>query len=498
MNRKISSIILVLALLLTLTPSTQAEVLQEIVVREGDTLWSVANYYLKDPQRWPEIVRYNKLPSSDLNVILPGMRLRVPILLLKEHLRSAHLVYLLNDVRYRRKTSAEWQKAQLEMELYNEDGLRTLDASRAKVKFPSGETLQMDENSLIILKPEQKREEIDLLSGGVRASRTRVLASSTIIDPKIEPKGPAPDFRTKVKEDKTTLVEVFEGIVDVTAQGKTVTLTKGFGTSVKFREAPSLPQVLPPQPSTDIAIPASGAAAQAPAAGEPPRIASGSSFTITLPDPVTRSAATSGSGQPRVMGQMIAQYHLQVATTSAFAPLVLEETKPFIANAAIDLKDRQFPDGHYYYRIAYIDKLGFEGQFSAASPFTVDTTPPLLELTSLKDGDQTDGEFIHVEGKSEPGANLTVNNRPVTPDDTGKFVTALYAAKGLNRIVVTAADRAGNAVRRELVVEKVAVLTKKSSNPVAKTTAKTSKLASIALGTLTAGVIVGVLVLIVR
>jgi hypothetical protein len=125
-----------------------------------------------------------------------------------------------------------------------DDGLRTLQQSSAKVKFPSGETLNMDENSLIILKPEKKREEIDLLAGGVRASKTKVLTSSTIVDPKIEPKSEAPDFRTKLKEDKTTLVEVYEGIVDVTAQGKTVTLTKGFGTAVKFKEAPSLPQAL--------------------------------------------------------------------------------------------------------------------------------------------------------------------------------------------------------------------------------------------------------------
>ena len=63
-----------------------AEVLQEITGKDGDTLWSVSNHYLKNPQSWPEILKYNNLPSSDPNIILPGMKLRVPILLIKENL----------------------------------------------------------------------------------------------------------------------------------------------------------------------------------------------------------------------------------------------------------------------------------------------------------------------------------------------------------------------------------------------------------------------------
>ena len=98
-----------------------AEVLQTIVVKPGDTLWGIANFYLKDPTRWPEILRYNKLPTSDPTVALPGMELRLPVLLLKESLRAATLIYLLNEVRTRRKDSSDWRLAQLEMKLYYKD-----------------------------------------------------------------------------------------------------------------------------------------------------------------------------------------------------------------------------------------------------------------------------------------------------------------------------------------------------------------------------------------
>ena len=87
-----------------------------------------------------------------------------------------------------------------------------------------------------------------MLSGGVRASKAKVLTHSSTISPKISPKSSAPDYKTKIKKDKTTLVEVYEGVVDVTAEGKTVTLKKGFGTEVKFKHPPSLPRALPPSP----------------------------------------------------------------------------------------------------------------------------------------------------------------------------------------------------------------------------------------------------------
>jgi len=92
-----------------LAASTQESELQAIVVRPGDTLWAIANKYLKDPARWDEILKHNKLPSSDPTVALPGMTLRVPVTLIKEDLRAAHLIYRMNKVLFRRKETADLQ-----------------------------------------------------------------------------------------------------------------------------------------------------------------------------------------------------------------------------------------------------------------------------------------------------------------------------------------------------------------------------------------------------
>ena len=92
---------------------------QQITVKYGDTLWSVANTYLKDPTKWPEILKHNRMNSTDPNVILPGMTLQVPVVLIKESLRNAELISMLNDVRYRRNNETLFKKADLNMKLFH-------------------------------------------------------------------------------------------------------------------------------------------------------------------------------------------------------------------------------------------------------------------------------------------------------------------------------------------------------------------------------------------
>jgi len=463
------------------------EVLQDITVKDGDTLWSVANFYLKDPRRWPEILKYNNLPNSDPNLILPGMRLKVPVLLIKEHLRAAHLTYVLKDVRYRRQKEAEWRSVQEKMELFNDDGLRTMQQSAAQVKFPSGEVLKLDENSLVILQPEKSREEVDLLSGGVRSSHTKILSSETVVDPRIEMRGPAPDFKTKVKEDRTTLVEVYDGMVDVTAQGRTVTVTKGFGTSVKFREPPALPQVLPPLPSLDF-----------------------SELSEQKKDDKSVPTATSGSVELNMnikksnnkysditaATKNVSRYHLQVSTSSFFVNVLIDKAFPFQGRININFKELGLDDGLYFYRIAFVDDQGFEGQFTPALQLILDTTPPVLEVYPLKE-QAKDDKFVHIEGMTEPDVVLKIEDKLIPVDETGKFITAVLPRKGENRFLLIATDPAGNKTEKEVVFDEHDL---KQAGAVAhkNISKKKSSFAYFAVATLTTFVILGVTLLISR
>jgi len=405
---------------------SEKTILQEIDVKDGDTLWSIANYYLKDPRAWPEILKYNKLPSSDPNVILPGMKLKIPVVLVKENLRPAYLIYLLNDVKYKKKKTVEWQKAYLNLELYNDDSVRTMAQSKANIKFITGEIVKLDQNTLVILRPEKPREELELFSGAVKASNAKILTEGAIIEPKLDPKLPKPDYKTKIKEDKTTLVEVYDGVVDVSAQGKTVTLTKGFGTEVKYLSPPSLPHKLPPLPEFDL--------------GKEP--------SNQLKELVTRDTLSLNLSQEnysKVISELkVKQYHLQIASDEEFNKIVIDETKYIRDITDFELQKYNLKEGKYYYRVAYIDELGFESKFTTAQMFIIDKTPPNLVLTHPQENEKIIEDIILIEGQTEPDATLKINNNIISIDNDGKFRTSISAIPGRNKIVIISKDKAGN------------------------------------------------------
>lgn len=369
-------------ILLCAPPAPCAEELQSIIVKPGDTLWSIADTYLKDPRKWNELLRYNRLPSSDPSITLPGMALRVPVSLVKEQYRAAKLISYMNDVRLRKGGGADWKQVSKGLDLYKNDTLRTMVNARADVRFYTGEMLNLYPNSIAVLRPPDKKADVELVAGEMRGIRSRVITAAA----RITPKGEGTEFGARIKEDLTTLVQVYKGLVNVEAQGKIVEVSEGFAAEVKLDMPPSAPVRLPPLPEFE-----GGERVQIGKAGVPQIKLDGSRVSLNMKSSPKGRAGQSSAGPdmrgvPKVevagansadaeqIARMISiatpvqAYHLQIARDMNFTSLALNRN--YDAFDEIDLTEL-LPPGAYWMRVSYIDLLGFEGKFNSPRAITV-------------------------------------------------------------------------------------------------------------------------------
>jgi hypothetical protein len=431
--------LLVILSLFTLSKAQEEKVkLIEVTVSPGDTLYKFAEIYLRDPSRWPEIYKYNRELVKDPNLILPAMKIKIPVGLLKDEI--ADLIFLRNNVRARKKGESEWEKATLYMRLFSEDGVRTFTDSQARIKFIKGEIVSLGENSLVILRPEKKEETVELLSGELRASEAKVLTASAVVEPQISSTLAKPDFKTKIKEDKTTLVAVYRGKVDLIAQGERVTIPEGFMSQAKLNYTPEKPIALPPAPDLTRAKEELAKAPTAFGLPEEGKIEGKIGLEENL-------SSLDFSEKKESLG--IKYLHLQVASDPEFNNIVEDKRLESIEG----YQKSKLPDGEYFWRVSYIYEDDFETEYSSARSFRVVTTPPVLEVFSPQEGEKIRDEFIKVKGRTDKGCTVSVNDKSVYVDKNGDFFAVVYLSPGNNVITIRSQDRDGNEALLERTVE---------------------------------------------
>lgn len=100
------------------------------------------------------------------------------------------------------------------------------------------------------------------------------------------------------------------------------------------------------------------------------------------------------------------------------------------------------------------DAAGNESQPSASTVIEFDTTPPALEITSPENGATITGleNKIILEGRTEEGAIIYVNNRLVVVGPEGDFDYQYPLEEGENTLTIIAQDKAGNQTEKELKI----------------------------------------------
>lgn len=429
-----------------------------IKVRPGDTLWSIARKYLKDPKRWNEIVKHNRKllkETRDPTVALPGMTLRVPTGLLKQKYRAARLVQAIRRVLSRKKETTAWKGIDKGDLLYDGDGLRTLAKSFARVRFFGGAMLNLDPNSIAILKsPKTSDHDLRLKRGAIHTSDARVVTPTAIITPKRR----GTKYSARVMDDLTTRVQVYKGVTDVQdLKGlRSVEVKAGFKTDVRLKELPSRPVKMP---EWELRMEAKVGSVQV-TAMNPGGIRAAPSGRLPNANLEGVDALAADMKQLSV-GIPVAAYRVQIARDKRFRRVVW--TNLFDPDEPFDLGRAGLAPGTYYTRAAIIDLLGEQQEYSKPRPYRVGggggggaapapaaaglsvTRPARARLTVRT-------SKYRIMGKAESDLQVTINGRRVPTDESGAFSYQVKLKRGANEFRIVATDLRGNekVIRRTL------------------------------------------------
>lgn len=446
------SVLLLLALAAAPPPVRAADALieestqfQAVVVKPGDTLWSIAHAWLKDPAKWDELLKHNKLPTADPTVALPGLTLKVPVKLIKTSLRAAHVVFLVNKVSFRRRGRPDWKDASLSMEVFQGDGLRTHEDSKARVLFLNKELLSLDADSMAVIKPvEDPSADVQLKAGSIVGGRARVVTATARVTPRTKDTR----FTARVEADLTTRVEVLKGAAAVAAKGREVVVPAGMGTLVAPGEAPSAPAPVEDLAGLeervqefDSALGRGGGIASEPRKPPPP------------PQPEADAESLRADIHVLQIGQPIQGFHVLAAKDREFRQVVFDKRyevgQPFVPAAT------GLAPGAYWWRVSAIDLLGAEGRFREPRYCTVGIKEQaenlqltrLLELTSPEENAEV-GETVRVAGLLRDGrVHIEINGVKVKPDENGEFSLDLRTHVGGNAVHILLSDEKGNSAQ---------------------------------------------------
>jgi len=89
---------------------------------------------------------------------------------------------------------------------------------------------------------------------------------------------------------------------------------------------------------------------------------------------------------------------------------------------------------------------------STSATVVVDRVPPALSITRPKAGDTIEGPDVIVEGKTEAGVDVSVNDRALRPNPDGTFTERITASPGPLALTILAKDRAGNETKTQITV----------------------------------------------
>jgi hypothetical protein len=335
------------------------------------------------------------------------------------------------DVRVKRAGEFDWQPVDKKMMLRVGDQVKTAASGSVQLIYFDGTLTTINPGSLLEIReihedPTTKVRRVTekLNWGEVMASTQKRNVDGSfheVATDKISARSEdAGEFRiASDKESSAAAVDVFQGRVHVASGGRKENVESGERLRTDAAGQMQAKEVLP---------------------GVPRLLAPSDQKVFVHEEP--EMASTSLSWE-RVPGAT--KYHLEISDRYLFtAPLYgadRAETTVMIAGVK---------PGEYYWRVASISPSSVRGPYSETRRFRVtvqkirdrdDSTPPTLDITE----NVQSGPMLILNGRTEPGALLWVDNEKVEVTDDGTFYAVIRLRKeGVNDVSLVAQDAAGN------------------------------------------------------
>jgi len=335
------------------------------------------------------------------------------------------------DVRVRRADEFVWRKADLKMMLKVGDQIKTSSSSSVRLIYFDGTVSTLQPGSLIEIgdlyeDPVTKVRRVveELTWGEVQASTQKRNVSGSfheVTTAKITARSEgAGEFKVSFnKVDKKSVVDVFEGRISVETDTHKETVDAGERVAARANGALDPKQSLPGIP----------------------RLLTPSDQRVFVFDGSKSETVSLGWGQ--VPGAD--KYRLTIANGSLFTNPIYDGRRAE-TSAVVDT----VAPGSYYWRVSALSQSDVEGPVSSARRFRVssqqirdrkDSKPPRLEITEFV----PIGQMVIINGQTEPGATLWVDNTKIDVFDDGTFNAVVRLRReGANDLEIVAQDNAGN------------------------------------------------------
>ena len=348
---------------------------------------------------------------------------------------KSRFVSVQGGVEYRRGERGAWKRARSRDFLNPGDWVRTSSDGTAEIRLPDGSKYVLRRNTMVRLDSSR-----NLLTGNEVPVTNIAFGWIDINTSRRASKVKTPHSEAEVRKDSKAEVEfnpeqgsgrlaMFEGSGEIVAPSGQTREVKALQQVEQVGDLLSAPKPLPGQP-------------------RPLRPANDQEVDLA-----SRSLEIAWDA----VGDAY-RYALQISRSPLFEPKIISDDNRRKTTARLGLKG----EGIFYWQVAAIDRQGSRGPWSEPRAFRVaalqrpddadDQTPPDLEIDDL----QAYGSLVIVNGRTEPGAKVTINDEPVSVQVDGSFsktVQMSQAGFAFIRIVATDAWDNPTELKRRVYVD---------------------------------------------